>query len=85
MTNIEKLISYIKTCRPAHQRWKATKVLIIDESEEVFHHYSHILKVISVSMVDGHLFDTLATLADRLRKKTDRPFGGIQVGHFFPT
>ncbi|KAI0786939.1 PIF1-like helicase-domain-containing protein [Abortiporus biennis] len=31
MTNVEKLISYIKTCRPAHQRWKATKVLIIDE------------------------------------------------------
>ncbi|KAJ3480472.1 hypothetical protein NLI96_g8332 [Meripilus lineatus] len=70
MTNIEKLISYIKTCRPAHQRWKATKVLIIDE----------------ISMVDGHLFDTLATLADRLRKKTDRPFGGIQLvvtGDFF--
>ena len=32
-----------------------------------------------VSMVDGKLFDTLAGLADRLRKETDRPFGGIQV------
>ena len=30
---IDKLISYIKTCRPAHQRWKATRVLIIDEGE----------------------------------------------------
>lgn len=30
-------------------------------------------------MVDGKLFDTLAALADRLRKKTDKPFGGIQV------
>lgn len=35
MTNVEKLISYIKTCKPAHQRWKATKVLIIDESEDI--------------------------------------------------
>lgn len=30
-------------------------------------------------MVDGQLFDTLAKLAVELRKKTDRPFGGIQV------
>lgn len=61
--DIGKLVSYIKTCRPAHQRWKTTKVLVIDE----------------VSMVDGQLFDTLAKLAVELRKKTDRPFGGIQV------
>ncbi len=34
----------------------------------------------TVSMVDGELFDTLAKLADQLRnKKTDKPFGGIQV------
>jgi hypothetical protein len=31
-------------------------------------------------MVDGHLFDKLAAIADQLRRKTDRPFGGIQVG-----
>ncbi|KAJ3554091.1 hypothetical protein NM688_g3284 [Phlebia brevispora] len=70
MHNIDKLISYIKTCKPAHQRWKTTKVLVIDE----------------VSMVDGHLFDTLAKLAVELRKKTDLPFGGIQLvvtGDFF--
>jgi hypothetical protein len=30
-------------------------------------------------MLDGHLFDTLAALAERLRKKTNKPFGGIQV------
>ena len=30
-------------------------------------------------MLDGHLFNTLAALADRLRKKTNKPFGGIQV------
>ena len=63
MHDIDKLISYVKTCKPAHQRWKNTKVLIIDE----------------VSMVDGQLFDTLAKLAVELRKKSDRPFGGIQV------
>jgi len=34
-------------------------------------------------MVDGHLFERIATLADRLRKKTDKPFGGIQVLHMF--
>ena len=30
-------------------------------------------------MVDGYLFDTLAKLAVELRKKTDKPFGGMQV------
>ncbi|KAG6334440.1 hypothetical protein ID866_4641 [Astraeus odoratus] len=37
-------------------------------------------------MLDGHLFDTLAEIADRLRKKTDKPFGGVQLvltGDFF--
>lgn len=33
----------------------------------------------SVSMLDGHLFNTLAALAEHLRKKTNKPFGGIQV------
>ncbi|KAI0089022.1 PIF1-like helicase-domain-containing protein [Irpex rosettiformis] len=32
MHDIGKLISCIKTARPAHQRWKTTKVLIIDEA-----------------------------------------------------
>ncbi|KAL1948347.1 hypothetical protein VTO73DRAFT_12422 [Trametes versicolor] len=70
MHNIDRQISCIKTCKPAFKRWKETKVLIIDE----------------VSMVDGQLFDTLAKLAVQLRKKTDKPFGGIQIvvtGDFF--
>lgn len=69
MHDIGKLISFIKTCRPAHRRWRMVRVLIIDE----------------VSMVDGKLFDTLATLACELRKK-QVPFGGIQLvvtGDFF--
>ncbi|KAI1792662.1 PIF1-like helicase-domain-containing protein [Ganoderma leucocontextum] len=71
MHNIDRQISCIKTCKPAFKRWRETKVLVIDE----------------VSMVDGELFDTLTKLADQLRnKKTDRPFGGIQLvvtGDFF--
>ncbi|KAH9931540.1 PIF1-like helicase-domain-containing protein [Fomitopsis serialis] len=63
MTNIERQISCIKTCKPAFQRWKTTKVLVVDE----------------ISMVDGELFELLTSLADRLRRKTDKPFGGIQV------
>lgn len=39
----------------------------------------------SVSMVDGHLFEKIASIAARLRKKTDRPFGGIQVNPVFGT
>ena len=35
---------------------------------------------IKVSMVDGHLFEKISEIAARLRKKTDRPFGGLQVG-----
>ena len=30
-------------------------------------------------MLDGKLFDVIATLADALRKKTEKPFGGMQV------
>lgn len=62
--DIDKQITFIKHSRPAHRRWKAAKVFIIDE----------------VSMVDGQFFDLLAALAVALRKKkTRRPFGGIQV------
>ena len=32
-----------------------------------------------VSMVDGHLFDVLSSIAQSIRKKTELPFGGIQV------
>lgn len=68
--NIDKLIRSIRTARPALLRWKTTQILIIDE----------------VSMVDGHLFEKIAAIATQLRKKTDRPFGGIQLvvtGDFF--
>ncbi|GAW06344.1 ATP-dependent DNA helicase PIF1 [Lentinula edodes] len=69
-SDMNLLIKCIKTCRPALQRWKKTKVLIIDE----------------VSMVDGHLFQQLHDIAVTLRKPTPKPFGGIQIivtGDFF--
>lgn len=42
---------------------------------------SDVHHVSPVSMVDGQLFDTLAALATELRRKTSKPFGGIQVGY----
>ena len=83
MHNVDRQISCIKTCKPAFKRWKDTKVLIIDEGRWLC--LSDVHAICSayhalVSMVDGYLFDTLAKLADQLRnKRTDRPFGGIQV------
>jgi hypothetical protein len=34
--NVDKLISYIKTARPALLRWRATQVLIIDEGMRLY-------------------------------------------------
>lgn len=80
--NVDKLLSYIKTARPALMRWKRAQILIIDEGTAtlslcVCHGATFWLLV---SMVDGHLFEKICEIAARLRKKTDRPFGGIQVG-----
>ena len=80
--NVDKLLSYIKTARPALMRWKRTQILIIDEGTAatfrcVCHEELHFGYI--VSMVDGHLFEKICEIAARLRKKTDRPFGGIQV------
>lgn len=51
-------------------RWKRTKVLIIDE----------------ISMIDGSFLDKLEFVARQITKKLEIPFGGIQVvltGDFF--
>ncbi|SJX62951.1 related to PIF1-DNA helicase involved in mitochondrial DNA repair and telomere length control [Sporisorium reilianum f. sp. reilianum] len=65
-----QLMSKIRKQRKATARWQRTQVLIIDE----------------VSMVDPALFDKLEEIARLIRKRPDRPFGGIQVvitGDFF--
>lgn len=65
-----QLVSKIRKNRKAAARWARTQVLIIDE----------------VSMVDPALFDKLEEVARLIRKKPDKPFGGIQVvitGDFF--
>lgn len=68
--DIDKLIKKVRGNRRATARWLRTQVLIIDE----------------ISMVDPELLDKLNSIASALKKKTDRPFGGIQViitGDFF--
>ncbi|EST05467.1 DNA helicase Pif1 like protein [Kalmanozyma brasiliensis GHG001] len=65
-----QLMSKIRKNRKSSARWQRTQVLIIDE----------------VSMVDPALFDKLEEVARLIRKKPDKPFGGIQVvitGDFF--
>lgn len=80
--DIDSQIKCVRTCKPAFKRWKNVKVIIIDEGELCAccsHFFNVKCRGTAVSMVDGHLFNTLAALADRLRKKTSEPFGGIQV------
>ena len=81
MHNLDRQISCIKTCKPAYKRWRDTKVLVIDESMSAFDFIYLLSEEGAVSMVDGQTFDTLAKLADELRasKRTNKPFGGIQV------
>jgi ATP-dependent DNA helicase PIF1 len=64
------LLRRVAKSREALARWRACKTLIIDE----------------VSMLDGELFTKLDALARIIRKRPDKPFGGIQlvlVGDFF--
>ncbi|KAK8802104.1 hypothetical protein WA158_006499 [Blastocystis sp. Blastoise] len=59
----------IRSNKKCLDRWKQCEVLFIDE----------------ISMLDGHLFDTLEYLARKVRNNNN-PFGGIQVilcGDFF--
>ncbi|GAC93473.1 hypothetical protein PHSY_001038 [Pseudozyma hubeiensis SY62] len=67
---VAQLLSKIRKQRKSSARWQRTQVLIIDE----------------VSMVDPALLDKLEEVARLIRKKPDKPFGGIQVvitGDFF--
>lgn len=67
---VDRLLTKVRRNRKILQRWKDVKVLIIDE----------------LSMVDGVLLDKLNELAQRLRRKRELPFGGIQIvmtGDFF--
>lgn len=67
---VPELVNKIRKNRKAVARWQKAQCLVIDE----------------VSMVDGELFDKLSGIACALRKKPDKPFGGIQLivtGDFF--
>jgi ATP-dependent DNA helicase PIF1 len=76
------LVRKVKMNRKAASRWSRTKVLIVDESElPCAENNSH-----PVSMVDGDLFDKFNKIGKILRRKPDKPFGGIQIivtGDFF--
>jgi len=72
--NVDQLISKIKNSKPATQRWKRVKYLIVDE----------------VSMLHVDLFEKLEEIARRMKRSsknsTDKPFGGIKLilcGDFF--
>lgn len=68
--SVTELANKIRKQRKSAARWQRTQVLIIDE----------------VSMVDPALLDKLEEIAKLIRKKPDRPFGGIQLvitGDFF--
>jgi ATP-dependent DNA helicase PIF1 len=48
--------------------------------------YHYLLLMLSVSMVDGELFDKFNKIGRIIRRKPDTPFGGIQIivtGDFF--
>ena len=65
-----QLMTKIRRNKKAASRWQRTQVLIIDE----------------ISMVDPALLDKLEEIARLIRKRPDRPFGGIQLvitGDFF--
>lgn len=75
-----ELAKRIKKNRKGFERWRRTKVLIIDEST-----VTACTGLTLVSMVDADLFDKLEELA-RIIRRDERPFGGIQLvitGDFF--
>lgn len=82
--SVDKQVRRIKTCKPAYKRWKDTKVLIIDESKVPQNFLCFNTHAFTVSMVDGNTFNILAKVAGQLRsnKRTNKPFGGIQVSPF---
>ena len=78
--DVADLAKKIKRNKKGFDRWRRTKVLIIDEST-----FLTLIVLILVSMVDASLFDKLEALA-RMLRHDERPFGGIQLvitGDFF--
>lgn len=81
LESAEDLVVRVKKNKKASGRWLRTKVLIIDEGVSLVLGFRIQLKpndMLSVSMVDGDLFDKLSQIGSSIRKK-EEPFGGIQV------
>ncbi len=68
--------------KKAKDRWITTKVLIVDEVVSLtFLFYItplHLIFCVSQSMLEGTFFDKLEYIARKVRK-SDAPFGGIQL------
>ena len=67
---LETLCTKISRNKVTSNRWKTTRILVVDE----------------VSMLSGELFDKLNVIGQRVRDNTGQLFGGIQVvlcGDFF--
>lgn len=79
----EQLADRVRKNKKASSRWMRTKVLVIDEGLLRWHFSCSVfLDAISVSMVDGDLFEKLSKVGSIIRKHND-PFGGIQVSQLF--
>lgn len=79
---VNVLAGKVRKNKKASARWMRTKVLIIDEGEPL----NNNVMLISVSMVDGELFDKFCKIGQILRKAPGKPWGGIQIivtGDFF--
>lgn len=84
----EELAKKVRKNRKAAQRWARTKVWIIDEGESSALFPCVIRgrvagreaddRTVTVSMLDGDLFDKLSKVGQIIKKSTE-PFGGIQV------
>jgi ATP-dependent DNA helicase PIF1 len=67
---IAELITSVRSRREAVQRWRTTRVLVVDE----------------VSMLDGDAFDVMDAVGRAIRGSPTQPWGGIQLvltGDFF--
>lgn len=68
--DVDELIQKVNNFPAAKKRWNDTQVLFVDE----------------ISMIGANLFDKLDQIGRAVRRKTDIPFGGIQLvvlGDFF--
>lgn len=76
----ERVKSKVKRNPGAKERWERLRVLIIDESAQNFHLFSHhAINPCVVSMIDQKMFDMIVMIGEHFGPFKGYPFGGIQV------